>query len=305
MVTEAFVAPQQQAADAVERIPLATTMAALVLLDPATDIVDGHVGQADGVEGIDDEGGVGQLGGHPVGIAPVGIDGHGVHPGQPGFGAVGQPTLDHRGAATSDDVEQPPGHDVDEARHERGVAGGVGPQPRGLVQAQPAHGADAAGVIDQWPAVVAHRLHHCGPADAQGATDLGHGVVVLAHPPAGLDPGPLGERRPGADEWARLAPGLHLAVGLSTAPQPLGPHHDHGPAAAGQVTHLGPAPALGPRSGSTAETADDAGLGLHQLVQLAVDLDRRQQDEALQAQNRDCTVATLESHQGPPRFSVA
>ena len=56
VVAQAFVAPQQQAADAVERIPLAAPMAALVLLDPATDIVDGHVGQADGVEGIDDEG---------------------------------------------------------------------------------------------------------------------------------------------------------------------------------------------------------------------------------------------------------
>ena len=55
-------------------------MAELVLLDPPADVVDGQVGQAHHVKWVNDHGGVGQGLGHPVGIAPMGVDGHGVHP---------------------------------------------------------------------------------------------------------------------------------------------------------------------------------------------------------------------------------
>lgn len=181
----------------------------------------------------------------------------------------------------------------------------VGPLPGRLVQAQAAHCADAAGVVDEWPAVVAHGFHDRRPAHAQGAGDLGHGVVVPTHPPTGLGPGPLGQRRPRGDEGAGLAPGLDVAVGITAAPETLGPDHNHGTPATGQVTHLRPAPALRQRPGPTARTPDHGVLRLDELVQLAVDLDRGQEHESLQAQYRHRAVATLESHQGPPRFSVA
>jgi len=305
MVAQALVAPQQQPTNAVEGVTLATTVTPLVLLHPPADVVDGRVGQADHVKWIHDEGGVGQLFGHAVGIAPVGVDGHGVDPGQPCLGAIGQPFLDHRSAATSDDVEQPSGNDVDEAGDEGGVASSIRPQPCRLVQAQPAHGADALGIVDQWLAVVAHGVHDRPPADAEGAAHLGHGMVVPSHPPTRLDPGPLSEGRPRGDERAHFGPGLHVAVVVTTAPQTLAPDHDDRPPAAGEVTHLRPAPTLGQGSGPTTETADCARLRLHQLEQLAVHLDGGQQHETLQAQYRDRALTTLESHQGPPRFSVA
>jgi hypothetical protein len=55
--------------------------------------------------------------------------------------------------------------------------------------------------------VIGHRPHHRRPADPQVTSDRRDRVGVLADPPAGLRPGPLGQHRPRPDLDRLLGPG--------------------------------------------------------------------------------------------------
>jgi hypothetical protein len=94
-------------------------------------------------------------------------------------------------------------------------------------------------------------------------------VGVLAHPPAGLDAGPLGQHRPGADRGRLLGPGADPTGRLPTAPQALAPGQHDRPAAERQVTYPDRAAAveLGPHA--TAGAANHGGGGLDLELPLA------------------------------------
>jgi hypothetical protein len=47
-------------------------------------------------------------------------------------------------------------------------------------------------LLDQPPAVLMHRSHHRGPADAEIAGHRGHRMPVATHASTGLRPSPLG-----------------------------------------------------------------------------------------------------------------
>ena len=244
-------------------------MAQRVLLDAPPNVVDGPVGQGDGVKRVDHQDGVGQMGGHAVGVAPEGVDGHRVDAGQPRRGSGAQPVVHRLAAATSDDVEEATPIQVHEVGGEGGVAVGVGPQEGDLVEAQRPHVGAPVGIVDQRSAVVVDSRHDRRPAHPEVPGHTRHRPVLLAHLTAGLGPGPLRHRRPGGDLGGPLGPAGDVAVGLGAAPDALGPHHHHPPPAGGQVPHPHPAPALGQCPGAAGWAAHHRRRRLHQLVQLA------------------------------------
>lgn len=91
------------------------------VLDPPAHVVDGHVGEADGVEVVEHHGGVAELGEQSVGVAPEGVEGHDVDAGQPLLEALGEPVVDGLAAATRDDVEQAGLGQLHEAGHVGGA----------------------------------------------------------------------------------------------------------------------------------------------------------------------------------------
>ncbi len=132
-LTEALGTHQQQAADAIERIALASPVAEHLLLHPAPHVVHGGVGQANGVEVVQHHGGVAELGEQAVGVAPERIEGDHVDVGPPVLVPLRQPGLDHRTAAAQGDVEQPSPVEVDEAGDVGGVPAGPAMEHHRLV----------------------------------------------------------------------------------------------------------------------------------------------------------------------------
>ena len=140
-------------------------------------------------------------------------------------------------------------------------------------------------------AVIAHCAHHRPPPDAEGAPDLGHGVVVLPHPPTCLHSGPLGQRCQRGDELTRLGPALDVAVGVAKRHKRLLHTTTTGRPPDRSRTLVRRRPLDSARVPQP-KTADRGGVGLDELVQLTVDLDRRQVHEALHAQNHYRALAT-------------
>ena len=91
----------------VERIVLAAAVPEGVLLDPAAHVVDGALGQAHRVEGVDDHDRVGQSGAQGPFVAPEGVQGGDLHPGAPVGSALVEPVGDDLPRAARDDLEQP------------------------------------------------------------------------------------------------------------------------------------------------------------------------------------------------------
>jgi hypothetical protein len=168
-------------------------------------------------------------------------------------------------------IQQPATLEIDQASDvpSRRQAGGL--EEAGLVQAKRGHPVQADGVLHQRGAVVSHRPHHGRPANPQVAGDGGDRVGVLADPPTGLGPGPLGQDRPRTDRGDLLGPGPHPAGRLTTAPDPLAPRQHHRPAASGQVAYPDRAAAVGFGSHTTALTADHGGRGLDDELPLTTD----------------------------------
>ena len=89
----------------VERIVLAAAVPEGVLLDPPTHVVDGGLGQAHRVEGVQDHDRVGQSGAQGPLVAPEGVEGGDLHPGAPVGSALVEPVGDHRARAAFHHVQ--------------------------------------------------------------------------------------------------------------------------------------------------------------------------------------------------------
>jgi hypothetical protein len=94
------VARQPAPPDPVERVSLAVPVPEAGLLGAAADLVERGVGQADDVEVVDHQAGVGQPGGDRGGVGLVGVDHHMVDPHQPSGGLRVEPAGDRGGAAS-------------------------------------------------------------------------------------------------------------------------------------------------------------------------------------------------------------
>ena len=201
---------------------------------------------------------------------------------------------------------QPAPFEVHEVGGEGGVAMGVGPQEGDLVEAQGARPRRAGGVVHQGSAVLDDGAHDRGPAHAEVPGHARHRAVLLPDLAAGLGPGPRASSTPGGRS-------RRSSARSSSPPRSRGRGNarcacDHTtttrrPPAGRSRTRTRRRPLASAREPQPA--ADHRRRRLHQLVQLAVDLGRRQQPETVHAHQRDSAVATLESHQGPPRFLLA
>ena len=83
---ELFGGGQQQLADVVQRIVLAPAVTKEGLLGPPADLVDHRVGQPDGVEVIDNHGGVAKRSDQGAGVAAPGVQRDRGHPASQGRG---------------------------------------------------------------------------------------------------------------------------------------------------------------------------------------------------------------------------
>ena len=72
---EVIAGRDYQRGDATEGVVFAPAVAGGLLLHAAADVVDDLVGQTNQVETVDHERGMGQVGGHRTGIAPMGVEG--------------------------------------------------------------------------------------------------------------------------------------------------------------------------------------------------------------------------------------
>lgn len=126
--------------------------------------------------------------------------------------------------------------EVNEAGRVDGGVVPVGPQERGLINAEVGVGPDPVGVIDQRGAVLEDRVHHRPPAHTQL---LGHSRQrsrVLTDLTARLRACSAGKHDLRVDVFRVLGPGLGRAVRVGTAPPPLAPHEPHRPPEARQIT---------------------------------------------------------------------
>ena len=173
-----------------------------------------------------------------------------------------QPAAHRSSGAVGYHIQQPATLQVDQTGDPSGGCQADRLEEVRLVQAERSYPVQAGGVLHQRGAVVSHRPHDGRPANPQVTGDRGDRMGVLADPPAGLSPGPLGQHRSGADRGCLLGPGADPTRRLWTAPQALAPPEHHRPASERQVTHQDPAAAmeLGPHP--TALTADHGGGGL-------------------------------------------
>jgi hypothetical protein len=260
---------QQQLADAVQRVTLATSMAEGGLLHSPAPLVDYRVGQPDGVEVVHHHGGVPKPGRQGVGIPAPGVQRDRADLGQPVIRSGTKPVV-HRGpGAVGHHIQQPATLQVHQASDVPGWRHAGRLEEGGLIQAEGGHTLQAHSVVHQRGAVLVYGPHDGRPANAEVACHCGDRVGVLADPPAGLGPGPLGQHCSRADGRHPLGPGPHLAGWLSTAPDALAPGQDHRPATSGQIAHPDRAPAvqLGPYP--TAHAANHGRRGLDGKLPLA------------------------------------
>ena len=291
---------QQQLADAVQRVTLATSMAERGLLGPPAPLVDHRVGQPDGVEVVHHHPGVPKPGRQCVGVPAPGVQRDRADLGQPVNRSGTKPVI-HRGpGAVGHHIQQPATLQVHQASDIPGRRHLGRLEEGGLIQAQRGHTLQTSSVIHQRAAVVAHRPHDGRPADAEVASDRRHRMGVLADPPASLGAGPLGQHRPRTDRRRPLGPGPHLAGRLTTAPEALVPAQHHRTATNGQVAHPDRAAAVKLGPDPTAHATNHGRRGLDDKLPLAA-YDLGGEDlEAVQAQQPGSGRTTVLTHLGPP-----
>ena len=124
------------------------------------------------------------------------------------------------------------------------------------------------------------------PSPLEVGRDPGHVAGVLPDPAGVLGPGPLGQHRPGPDRRRALRPGPLPAQRLLTAPHPLEPHQGYRRSAGGQVPYP-PRPAVvqGGQHPAVRAAGQRVG-GLDQQLELTAAIAGGQDSEPGQPQRR-------------------
>ena len=125
---------QQQLADAVQRVVGAAPVPGRGLLGPSPDLVDHRVGQPDGVEVVDHDGGVPRRDEQRTGIPAPWIQRDRGDACQPVAGPDAEPAVHRSSGAIGHQVQQPAAPQVHQAGHEPGRRHPGGLQEAGLVQ---------------------------------------------------------------------------------------------------------------------------------------------------------------------------
>jgi hypothetical protein len=289
---------QQQLADAVQRVALASPMPQRGLLHATADLIDHRVGQPDGMEVVHHHGRMPKRADQRAGIPAPGVQRHHANLGQPSSRPSAKPAGHSGPGPVAYQVQQPAALQVHQAGDPPGGRQARRLAEAGLIQPKRGHILQPPRVIHQRPAVVSHRPHHRLPANPEVTGHRRHRVGVLADPPAGLGAGPLGQYHPRSDPSYPLSPGPHPTSRLPTAPDPLAPAQHHRPATNRQVTH--PDHPATVRSGShpAAHAADHRGRGLDIELPLATYELGCHDLQAIQVQQRPRRT-TLLTHLGP------
>jgi hypothetical protein len=176
--------------------------------------------------------------------------------------------------------------EVNDARRvDRGVAA-VRLEERGLVDAELAHPAHPAGVIDQRGAVLDDGVHDRPPAHPELLGHRGHRTGELADLAARLRAGTAGQHHLRVQMRRRLGPGPAFTQRFAAPPPPLAPHQPRGATEARQIAHRDLDAIMGLCPGAAVVAAHERGRGLDPDHHLVGGLGHREHPEPGESQQR-------------------
>jgi hypothetical protein len=175
------VGDEQLAADAIERVALAATVAERLLLHPPADLVEGRVGQTHGVEVVHNQLGMAQPVGQAPGGARVGVQGDRPDGRPPWRRAGRQPPRNPLRRAALDHIQEAMAVQVDESGDQQRRVLGAGGEERVFIDAQGPGGTEPGQMIHPRAPVIAHRRHGGVPADPEDACHLRDRTPSLAN----------------------------------------------------------------------------------------------------------------------------
>ena len=225
-----------QLADPIERVGLAASMPAGLVLHAAAGLVEHEVGEFHHVERIGDLDGVRE---HRVEHRPIRsrqIQRRPLDRLAPLDGLLSEPRARRCGVSTRHDVEELAAGDVDDLGRPTAVSEAAEPAEQHLIEPHSGGGADAVGVVDQRSAVRNDGIHHGVPVAAEIGRNFRHGAAVVAdlerRPPTGT----IGDRSALlSDAFVGLDEGHNLTRHVRASPPLLRPDQAGLASEAGQI----------------------------------------------------------------------
>ena len=265
---EPFLGDEEQPADVVERVALATPMSLHVLLRALTDLGDDLVPQPDHVQ----SGPRSRSLRVAASVAGVRYPRHGSSATTPTSARPSAVSEARKPLAAAPERPWTTSMSRPVSRSQKPVAhlSGRDLQRCSTRPRRPHTGQRTQLFLDHRFAELPHRVHDRGPANPKRAGHRRHRGAVLADPPSRVAAGPLRQHRPQPDQRTGLRPGLAFTGRLRTAPDMLGPHQHRRAAPHRQIPHPCPASSFRPCPGSATRTAHHIRVGLYQHQQLAV-----------------------------------
>ena len=297
---ETLMRAQQPASDPVERIAGMATVTERVLLDPAADLIQGLVGEADQMEVVDDDRGVGQPAAHGGGVGLMRVDDDVFDPVPPGLGLGGEPGGDGVLGAAFEHVDGVAGvevHDVGDEHRRRRLRRC---QERRLIEADRPWCAERGHVSGACSSVVSDGVHGRPPRHAELAGECGDGLAARADPAGDVGAGAFGEHGSFVDLMRRVGEAADRAVRVGATPQLLAPHQPNRHPRDRQVAHDVATPVVAPRSAATARAADRAERSAFDPQRPLSAHEPAGGDHELVQPDQRGRVATVILHQGPP-----
>ncbi len=236
LVVEPLLRLGEQPPAAVEGIGLASPVAQGLVLHTASALVELRVGELAHVEGVRDQGGVGD---HHFEDASVGageVEGA-VADGGPEDAALQREPRHGLGAPpTGDDVEQLAASDVDHLGRELLAAIATLPHEEHLVEPESIDRADATGHVDQRFPIGDHGIVHGVPIAAELGSHLVHAASATAHLLGHPATGAGGDRHPRRrDAPVLLGPRARGTVTVGAVQPTLVPEEGHRTAGDGEI----------------------------------------------------------------------
>ena len=164
-------------------------MTECLVLHASTDPIQAAVPDAHDMEWVRDAGDVIKMWRHARPVRVGEISGDDLNVGEPVRIGAGTPSTQVSSRVPLDHVNHPTRVQIDHARHIGGRVFTVGFQHGGLIDAELTNHTDAVRVIDEWSAVLDHRVHDRPPTHPELASDTRHRSSVLTDLAARLNPG--------------------------------------------------------------------------------------------------------------------
>ncbi len=270
---EAFRTGEQQLADPIQRIGLATAVAERLVLDAASDLVETAVRDAHDVERIRDPACVIQVRGQsrPERLGEIGH--HDFDAPKPCWVGAASPSAQVSGSFAFDHVDHDRSFEINEpSRIDRRVLP-VRLQERRLINTELGDSSDSVGVIHQWGAVFDHCVHDRPPTHPELTSDTRDRSGVLTDLAACLAARPAREHHLRVHITGVFGPGLRVARRLDATPPALDPHQPRRTAEARKVTDRDRHPILRLGAHAAPRATDEFGIGFdrdHHLIGVSV-----------------------------------